>query len=425
MAFVEGFCSRISKFKSGMFLDIMLTDATSEVPLSYNQMAIQVENNFGVSISKQAISERFNEGALNYTKNLLGEYLLEQTNTTINSTWFDNFNRVIIKDSTKFDVPEEMQKELPGFGGSASKAGCCIQYEFDIKSGQVNDLSITPANRPDSKDAAETTGLIKKGDLTIRDLGYFKLNYFKIVQQKEAFFLSRLNTSITVYQKKDSEYIEIDFGKLYQTMKSGKQSLLDLQVYVGSEDKFPVRLIIELCPEEVFNQKMKGKNAFNKKNGHKTSDNYKNRARFSMYMTNIPSDKIEGEAISKIYKIRWQIELIFKAWKSTFNLAKIKGMKYERLMCLLNIRLLLIMINWEIYSIVRTEGFKKTGKILSLSKCLKTLKENIEKLKSIITKNCRGLIKWTKWVEKTFQSKHWLESKKNKVGLTNIIYLNV
>lgn len=289
-------------------------------------MAIQVGDNFGITISKQAISERFNIGALNYTKNLLREYLCEQTNSTINSTWFDMFNRVIIKDSTKFDVPEEMQKELPGFGGSTSKAGCCIQYEFDIKSGRVNDLSITPAKRPDSKDAAETTDLIKTGDLTIRDLGYFKLKYFKTVQQKEAFFLSRLNTTINVYQKKDSEYTEIDFGKLYQTMERDNLLLLDIQAYVGSEDKFPVRLIIELCPEEVFNQRMKNKNAFNKKNGYKTSDNYKNRARFSMYMTNIPSDKIEGGAISKIYRIRWQIELVFKAWKSTFNLAKIKKM---------------------------------------------------------------------------------------------------
>ena len=406
-----------------MFLDIMLSDATSDVPMSYNQMSILVENIFGITISKQAISERFNTGALSYTKNLLGEYLYEQTNSTINSAWFDMFNRVIIKDSTKFDVPEKMQKELPGFGGSASKAGCCIQYEFDIKSGQVNDLSITPAKRPDSKDAAETIDLIKTGDLTIRDLGYFKVGYFKTVQQKEAFFLSRLNTTINAYQLKDFEYIEIDFGKLYKTMKRNGRSLVDIKAYVGSDDIFPVRLIIELCPEEVFNQRMKSKNAYNKKKGHKTSDKYKDRARFSIYVTNIPSDKIEGVAVSKIYRMRWQIELVFKAWKSTFNLAKIKEMKYERLMCLLNIRLLLIMINWEVYSISREIRFKKTGKLLSLSKCLKTLKENIGKLRNILTRNCRGLIKWLTWVEKIFQSKHWLESKKNKVGLANIIQL--
>lgn len=387
-------------------------------------MCIRVETNFGVSISKQGISERFNEGAINYTKNLLGEYLLEQTAATINTSWFNMFNRVIIKDSTKFDVPEEMQKELPGFGGSASKAGCCIQYEFDIKSGQVNDLSITPANRPDSKDASETADLVRAGDLTIRDLGYFKLKYFKTVQKNKAFFISRLYTNAIVYYKKDTEYIEIDFGKLHQTMKTSNLLMLDIQAYVGSEDKFPVRLIIEPCPDEVFKKRMQNKNAFNKKKGYQTSDNFKDRAMFSIYMTNITAYKIDGGAITKIYKIRWQIELIFKAWKSTFNLAKIKKMKYERFMCLLNMRLLLIMINWEVYSIERAIKFKKTGKLLSLLKCMKTLKDNIEKLRSIILNNCKGLIKWVRWLHTVFVSKHWLEAKKNKIGLENLILLN-
>jgi hypothetical protein len=33
----------------------------------------------------------------------------------------------------------------------------CIQYEFDLKRGQVIDLYITPENRTDAKDAQEKT----------------------------------------------------------------------------------------------------------------------------------------------------------------------------------------------------------------------------------------------------------------------------
>jgi hypothetical protein len=408
-----------------MFFDILLNDATSDIPMSYNQMAIEAKSKFGMEISKQAIADRFNEGALRYTQNLLGEYLSEQVYSTINTAWFDLFGRVIIKDSTKFDLPEELQKDFPGFGGSASKAGCCIQYEFDIKSGQGNDLTITPANRPDSRDAAGTTYLVKEGDLTIRDLGYFSLKYFKAAQKNRAYFLSRLNTNVIVYQKKEDKYIELDFGKLYQTMKEGRLLRLDIQAYIGRDDKFPVRLIIEPCPDEVFNTRMKKINKENKKRGNKTSDGYKDRARFSLYMTNVPSDKIEGGAISKIYKIRWQIELVFKTWKSIFNLDKVKKMKYGRLMCLLNIRLLLIMINWEVFSVQRAMLFKKTGKLLSQAKSLRTLKDNIEKIRKVLTTNCKGIKKWMKWVITILQSKHWLESKKNKIGLEELLQLNV
>ncbi len=36
------------------------------------------------------------------------------------------------------------EKKVPVFGGKTAKAGACIQYDFDIKSGKVNDLAITP-----------------------------------------------------------------------------------------------------------------------------------------------------------------------------------------------------------------------------------------------------------------------------------------
>ena len=43
------------------------------------------------------------------------------------------FNRVKVKDSSKFDLPSRLKDVLPGFGGSASKSGACIQYEFEEK----------------------------------------------------------------------------------------------------------------------------------------------------------------------------------------------------------------------------------------------------------------------------------------------------
>ena len=127
-------------------------------------------------------------------------------------------------------------------------------------------------------------------------------------------------------------------------------------------------------------------NKNNKKKGYQTSKNYSNRARFNLFISNIPLKMIDGEAIAKIYKIRWQIELVFKIWKSIFGLDNITPMKYERLMCTLNARLLLVLINWETFMIQRGLLFKKTGKLLSIIKCFNTLKENSIKIKIFIGK---------------------------------------
>lgn len=424
-AFETGFCKKISKYSPHMFIDSLLYDATSKITQSLNQLAVDINKKYKVGITKQGIDQRFTPGAVKFVQALIGKELSNQVGHSIDTAWFNLFKRVLIKDSTKFDVSENLVKQFPGSGGSASKAGVCIQYEFDIKAGQVNDLTITPANVADTTNASKTIGNVKSGDLIIRDLGYSIISCFKDIKKVGAFFISRLNVSIIVYEMKNDELVEIDFDKLNKTMQKGKIKRLEKQVYIGKNDKFPVRMIIELMPDEIINKRLKNKNSFNKKKKRQTSDNYKTRACFNIYITNIEDAVLEADVIVKIYKIRWQVELIFKAWKSIFGIDNNNQMKYERLICTLNIRLLLILINWDLFMYKRLQLYKKTGKLLSINKCFKTLHENSKDLKDILINNCRKLITWIKEMYRLFESHHWLETKKNKIGLAEIITLNV
>jgi len=408
-----------------MFFDSLLYDATSVTTKSYNQMAIETKSVHMVDISKQGIDQRFNESALKYIQSLISKVLTTQVSQFIEIGWLNLFNRVNVKDSSKFDLPSRLKDMLPGFGGSASEAGACIQYEFELKTGQINDLTITPANRPDSNDALATMGLVMKGDLTIRDLGYFALKYFIAAKKTGAFFLSRLNAKIIVYVMKGNDFKELNFGQLYQMMKKNHIDKLEKEVFIGKDEKLPVRLIIELMPDEVFNTRMQKVNRYNKRMGYQTSNDYSNRARFNLFISNIPLEMIDGEAIAKIYKIRWQIELVFKIWKSIFGLDNITPMKYERLMCTLNARLLLVLVNWETFMIQRGLLFKKTGKLLSIIKCFNTLKENSTRLRYILANGGKGIKQWIKWVANIFESKHWLEKKKNKLGFEEILCLTI
>jgi hypothetical protein len=408
-----------------MFFDSLLFDATSVTTKSYNQMAIETKSVHKVDISKQGIDQRFNEPALKFIQSLISKILSTQVSQFIEIGWLKFFNRVNVKDSSKFDLTPKLKDKLPGFGGNASTAGACIQYEFEIKSGKVNDLTITPANRPDSKDALSTIDAVEKGDLTIRDLGYFALKYFIAAQKAGAFFLSRLNAKINVYQVKVNEFEELDFGQLYQMMKENKIERLEKEVYIGKYEKLPVRLVIEVMPDEVFNKRMQKINKYNRNKGYQTSQDYKNRARLNLFISNIPLDMIDGEAIAKIYKIRWQIELVFKIWKSIFGLDNITPMKYERLMCTLNARLLLVLVNWETFMVQRGLLLRNTGKLLSIIKCFNTLKDNSSQLRHILAEGGKGIDQWIKWVVEIFDSKHWLEKKKNKLGLVELLCLNI
>jgi len=428
-AYDSGFIKRVSKFSSLMFFDNLLYDATSESHKSYNQMAIETKTTHGIDISKQGIDQRFNEGAQKFIQSLISQELSTLVSGNIDMGWLKLFKRVNIKDSTEFDLNERLKEKLPGFGGSASKAGACIQYDFDIKSGKVNDLAITPASRSDAKDALKSIENVQEGDLIIRDLGYFSLPFYMAVQKIMAYFISRLNVRILVFEKNmDGKFERLDFSKLYQTMKENKISRMDKNVFIGENEKFPIRLIIELLPDGAFNERMRRINASQIKHSRRDkafTRDYIDRARFNLFMTNIHSVTLDGETVAKIYKLRWQVELVFKTWKSIFGMHRIGPMKYHRLMCTLNARLLLILINWETFMVHRARLYIKTSKLISINKCFKTLKDRSSKLREILTNDCKGIEKWIRGTEGMFETKHWLERKKNKLGQLEILCLNI
>jgi hypothetical protein len=408
-----------------ILFDSFLSDAISESTKSYNQMAIDIDSNHDVDITKQGIDKRITYKTVNFIQELVKRQLSNQVIQKLKILNLEQFNRVKVKDSTKFDVSKNLADKLPGSGGSASDAAVCVQYEFDVKSGQVDDLNITPSIASDSKDYLSNIENVEKDDLLIRDLGYFSLAYFKKVQEKKAFFLSKLHTKINVYERNEEKSKKIDFGLLYRDMMEKKINRIEKQVFIGNIEKFPVRFIITLIPDEVYNQRMKKINRDSHKRGYQTTQEYKDRSRFNLFITNIPAEKINLDSIITLYRIRWQIELNFKIWKSVFGLAKIHQMKYERLMCVLYVRLLVIIINLGIYNLHRAILFNKTGKLLSINKCLKTLKDNAFKLRFLLTGSSKYTIKWVGWTKKIFESKHWLEKRKGRIGMLEILSINV
>ena len=392
--------------------------------MSLNRLSVGAKTQCDVNISKQGLDQRMNERAVVFVRRLLEKQLTNQVSENLDVGLMKHFNRVCIKDSTKFDIHEQLEEWFPGFKGCASSASACIQYEFDLKQGQVIDLDITPGNRPDSKDAQEKNWNILKNDLIIRDLGYFSLDTLSDVEQAGAYFLSRLNFKTIVYEKIKGVLLELDFGKLYRHMKQNSINRIEKQVLMGKEDKLPVRLIIELMPDQIYEQRVRKVKAHNHKKGHQTSTEYTERARFNLFVTNASEQILSARAIPLFYKVRWQVELIFKIWKSTFGIHITRKMKIERFLCLLYSKLLLIMINWEIIMVFRNNVYANTNRYLSIDKCFKTLKDNAEKLFGILRNPDCTVQGFIQWVAEIFQSKHWLEKRKNKMCYEEIINLN-
>jgi transposase len=72
---------------------------------------------------------------------------------------------------------------------------------------------------------------------------------------------------------------------------------------------------------------------FSQKKGLTYSEKSKKLSAMNFYITNIPSEIVPGTDLHELYSLRWQVEILFKTWKSFFQIQKCKKMKLERLEC--------------------------------------------------------------------------------------------
>lgn len=65
--------------------------------------------------------------------------------------------------------------------------------------------------------------------------------------------------------------------------------------------------------------------------------------KYSIFITNIKNNKLSDTQAILLYKSRWQIELLFKLYKSEIMITKLKGKtKSSRIICELYSKLIII-----------------------------------------------------------------------------------
>ena len=94
----------------------------------------------------------------------------------------------------------------------------------------------------------------------------------------------------------------------------------------------------------------------------------------SVFITNIPAIEITAQQAYDLYKIRWQIELMFKIWKSVLKINVVRKMKAKRFKCYLYSKLLWVLLCWEITARFEPVIWKHRKKAISPHKCYVLIK---------------------------------------------------
>lgn len=310
---------------------------------SYESWASEVSVLVGKSVTRQAIENRMNPETSAMTRMVLEEKLAESINQTKhkgNTEILAKFGCIKIEDSTTLNLPDELSKEFPGNvsrGKKKSQAKIHALYNFtrnnfsflDIHSFTENDQSLSSKALPH----------MKKGDLLLRDMGFLVLDALEELLSKGVYVISRKNAQIKVYDVQTVQ--EINLAKELR-----KKSYFDKEVFAGKKKMIKMRMVImPIPPEQAALRRRKAKHDRDKRLNH--SKEYYELLGYAIFITNIPQSICSAKEIQELYGLRWQIEIIFKSWKSCFSFEKLipaKCINPERIYSMINLFLLYILL---------------------------------------------------------------------------------
>jgi len=350
----SGFVQRRSKMTATKFVETRVVGLLERPEASLNEL-VAVSAELGVAISEPGLQERINRKGVELLARLLKKMLERLQNpVSLPGEVLRQFSAIYVLDSSIVTLPPSMQETFAGFASPGSEAAVKFQLSYEYLRGNLAALEMETGRTTDQR-CTLAVRLAQVGSLHLEDLGYFDQDDLATIDQAGAFFVTRLKYGTHLYrQRHDPTPVD-----LLSTLRAQTDPRYEQQVYVGARQHLAVRLVCQRLPEQAVAQRRRKALAAARKKGHTCSQAYLEWLSWNIFITNTHSLQLSFEQILHFYAIRWQIELIFKVWKSQARLAQTGSYRPERVLCTLYARLLgLVIFHWLVAPYRASDDFE-------------------------------------------------------------------
>ncbi len=282
---------------------------------SYQSWAYCLSHLAGVQVSKQAIFKRMNKAWVKTLKTLFGMAIKENYYKDIRLALFSIFPNVWLQDSTSVKLPSALFEIFKGSIAekkkySIAKLNCVI----NLVSGTCKVMEWISSNITEQALSGTIFQIARKGDLVIRDLGYFVLDVFKKMNEAGIYYLTRWRYNVNLYDPVSGKQICLE------KLVKGKK-YLDINILCG-KSKIPMRLVvIKIDDDQAAKRRRKARKDHHRSVNH--SKGYYSLLGYVIFLTNVGRDIWTYKQVAEAYRMRWKIEILFKSWKSKLNLEEI------------------------------------------------------------------------------------------------------
>jgi len=306
------------KLSAHHFLLALPALSTGRAP-TLERIAAVVQLIIGDSFSKQAVSKRIGCGIDQFLGHVVTRLFSDLKDRSDKRGLFAAFNRVLLQDSTTLKLPDRFRGSFPGSANQSKRtqSSMKIQLVSDLLGDRILQLSISGFTRNDQAASGDILSVARAGDLILRDLGYFVTWNFKLMIERGIFFLSRWHRGTTLIDPETDEPID-----LHKRLR--RHGALDINVLLGKKHRVAVRLVCSRVPDSVANERRRKAKAVAKKDKrYAPTKETLFLMGWSIFVTNVGPEVWKCEDFRPVYRLRWRIEIIFKAWKSHLKIAEL------------------------------------------------------------------------------------------------------
>jgi hypothetical protein len=225
------------------------------------------------------------------------------------------FPGVVVEDTTILTLPDALAALWPGCGGSAgaSRAALKLSLRLDLSSGVVQGPLLAPGRRHD-RTLADAHAPLPRGTLYIADLGYFSLSRFQELLNAGVHVLSRFKAGTSVVDAAGRTWDAAAF------LAAQGSDAIDVPVHLGKEAHFACRLLAISAPRAVVRERRRRIRREAKREGRTPGSAALALAAWTIAITTLPPERLSLADAMALLHARWQIELLWKGWKTAGRL---------------------------------------------------------------------------------------------------------
>jgi hypothetical protein len=334
----SGFIQRQRKLSAATFVQILVFGWLAHPTASLAQLT-QIAAARGVTISPQGLAKRFSPAASVLLANVLEATVqTAMAASPVNSALLHRFTEVLVLDSTTISLPDAHATTWPGCGGRVAhqgRAALKLTVLLDLVTGRLT-AARAPGRTQDRASTLQHT-TPPPGSLRVADRGFWSLGVFRTIGEAGAFWVSHLTPQVQVFAPAGTR---LDLPTWLATHKAG----VDVAVTLGKNEQLAARLIAERVPAAVAEARRARIRAEAQREGRPPSPAKLALASWTVIVTNVPAARLSPAEAVVLLRARWQIELLFKLWKSGGQLATSRSQADDRVLCEVSAKLIALVI---------------------------------------------------------------------------------